>query len=229
MSFNVLESNMKCSCLKSFLIHRGTYFSSIMQWLQLSSILSQASPWATLVTLLTFLTTTPNNSNILKYCSTSLADVVMMSVLAARRMAGMAQPMARAMSLARPEERVTATLIPGDGVGPELVASMEEVFRAISVPVDFEVFFLSEVHAALSTPIDTVVDSITRNGLCLKGVLTTPSVSATGEADTLNIRLRNQLDLYANVVKVQSVEGVRARHGPAANPPSDPIDLVVIR
>jgi len=153
----------------------------------------------------------------------------MMSVLAARRMAGLAQPIARAMSAARPEERVTATLIPGDGVGPELVASMEEVFRAISVPVDFEVFFLSEVHASLSTPIDTVVDSITKNGLCLKGILTTPSVSATGEADTLNIRLRNQLDLYANVVKVQSVEGVRARHGPAASPPSDPIDLVVIR
>merc|ERR1712203_1123884 len=129
----------------------------------------------------------------------------------------------------RAEERITATLIPGDGVGPELVASVEEVFRSISVPVDFEVYFMSEVHSALSTPVDTVVDSIARNGLCLKGILTTPSVSATGEPDTLNIRLRRSLDLYANVVKVQSVPGVKARHSYSANPPTDPVDLVVIR
>ena len=133
------------------------------------------------------------------------------------------------MMSTRAEERITATLIPGDGVGPELVASVEEVFRSISVPVDFEVYFMSEVHSALSTPVDTVVDSIARNGLCLKGILTTPSVSSTGEADTLNIRLRRSLDLYANVVKVQSVPGVKARHGPLADPPSDPVDLVVIR
>merc|ERR1719348_2321071 len=79
---------------------------------------------------------------------------------------------------------------------------------------------MSEVHSALSTPVDTVVDSIARNGLCLKGILTTPSVSSTGEADTLNIRLRRSLDLYANVVKVQTVPGVKARHGPLANPPT---------
>ena len=124
----------------------------------------------------------------------------MLSVLASRRVAG---PVARAMvarampravegmeGLAGPramsslsmagvpgrEERVLATLVPGDGVGPELVASMEEVraslfllfltlfllylplapllplqvFRAISVPVDFEVFFLSEVQYSSS-------------------------------------------------------------------------------
>merc|ERR1711892_1318125 len=76
----------------------------------------------------------------------------------------------------RPEDRVTATLIPGDGVGPELVASVEEVFKAAAVPMDFEVYFMSEVHSALSVPVKTVVDSIARNGLCLKGILTTPSL-----------------------------------------------------
>jgi len=129
----------------------------------------------------------------------------------------------------RPEERVTATLIPGDGVGPELVASMEEVFRSISVPVDFEVYFMSEVHSALSAPVETVVESIVRNGLCIKGILTTPSISFTGEADTLNIRLRNTLDLYANVVNVKSIPGVRARHGPSADPPTSPLNLTIIR
>ena len=122
---------------------------------------------------------------------------------------------------ARPDERVTATLIPGDGVGPELVASVEEVFKAAGVPMDFEVYFMSEVHSALSAPIPSVVESIRRNGLCLKGILTTPSFSASGERDTLNIRMRNTLDLYANVVQVKSIPGVKSRH-------SD-IDLVIIR
>ena len=124
-------------------------------------------------------------------------------------------------SAVRPEERVTATMIPGDGVGPELVASVEEVFKAAGVPMDFEVYFMSEVHSALSAPIPSVVDSIKRNGMCLKGILTTPSFSASGERDTLNIRMRNTLDLYANVVQVKSIPGVNSRH-------SD-IDLVIIR
>ena len=93
-----------------------------------------------------------------------------------------------ATAAARREDRVTATLIPGDGVGPELVASVEEVFKAQGVPMDFEVYFMSEVHSALSAPTETVVESIRRNGLCMKGILTTPSFSASGEADTLNIR-----------------------------------------
>ena len=37
-----------------------------------------------------------------------------------------------------PKERVTATLIPGDGVGPEMVTAVEEVFKAAGVPMDFE-------------------------------------------------------------------------------------------
>ena len=93
---------------------------------------------------------------------------------------------AAALSSFRAEDRVTATLIPGDGVGPELVASVEEVFKAAGVPMDFEVYFMSEVHSALSAPVPAVVESIRRNGLCLKGILTTPSFSASGERETLN-------------------------------------------
>ena len=121
----------------------------------------------------------------------------------------------------RPEDRLTATLIPGDGVGPELVASVEEVFKAAGVPMDFEVFFMSEIHSSLSSPMSQVTESIRRNGMCLKGILTTPSFSASGERDTLNIRMRNKLDLYANVIQVKSIPGVKSRH-------SD-IDLVIIR
>ena len=123
------------------------------------------------------------------------------ALLSTSRRSSVLKHSAAALS-SRPEDRVTATLIPGDGVGPELVASVEEVFKAAGVPMDFEVYFMSEVHSALSTPVSTVVESIRRNRLCLKGILTTPSFSASGESDTLNIRMRKQLDLYANVVKV---------------------------
>ncbi len=55
--------------------------------------------------------------------------------------------------------------------------------------------------------------------MCLKGILQTPAFS--NERETLNIKIRNKLDLYANVVKVKSMEGVRCKH--------NNVDLVVIR
>ncbi|GLV34245.1 Isocitrate dehydrogenase 3b [Carabus blaptoides fortunei] len=121
----------------------------------------------------------------------------------------------------RPDTRVTCTLIPGDGVGPELVYSVQEVFKAAGVPVDFESYFFSEVNPTLSAPLDQVAASITKNRVCLKGILATPDYSHTGELQTLNMKLRNELDLYANVVHVKSLPGVRSRHGN--------IDCVIIR
>lgn len=121
----------------------------------------------------------------------------------------------------KPEGRTTCTLIPGDGVGPELIYSVQEVFKAVSVPVDFEPFFLSEVNPALSSPLEDVVASIRKNKICLKGILATPDFSRTGELQTLNMKLRNELDLYANVVHVASLPGVKTRH--------QGIDAVVIR
>lgn len=121
----------------------------------------------------------------------------------------------------KPEGRTTCTLIPGDGVGPELIYSVQEVFKAANVPVDFEPFFLSEVNPALSSPLEDVVASIKKNKICLKGILATPDYSRTGELQTLNMKLRNELDLYANVVHVASLAGVKTRHSN--------IDAVVIR
>ncbi len=112
-------------------------------------------------------------------------------------------------------------MIPGDGVGPELVHSVQEVFQAADVPVDFEPFFLSEVNPALSAPLDKVVESIERNKICLKGILASPDYSRTGELQTMNMKLRTELDLYANVVHVASLPGVKTRH--------QGIDAVVIR
>uniref|UniRef100_A0A1B6D7T9 Isocitrate dehydrogenase [NAD] subunit, mitochondrial n=1 Tax=Clastoptera arizonana TaxID=38151 RepID=A0A1B6D7T9_9HEMI len=123
--------------------------------------------------------------------------------------------------ISRPEGRTKCTLIPGDGVGPELVYSVQEVFKAANIPVDFEMFFLSEVNRPLSAPLEDVANSIMRNGICLKGILATPDYSHTGELQTLNMKLRNALDLYANVVHVKTLPGIKVRH--------QNIDAVIIR
>lgn len=121
----------------------------------------------------------------------------------------------------RPESRIACTLIPGDGVGPELVYSVQEVFKAANCPVDFEPFFFSEVNPTMSCSLEEVSASIRKNKLCLKGILTTPDFSHTGELQTLNMKLRNELDLFANVVHVRSLPGVKNRH--------KNIDCVIIR
>ncbi|XP_055313315.1 isocitrate dehydrogenase [NAD] subunit beta, mitochondrial [Sitodiplosis mosellana] len=122
---------------------------------------------------------------------------------------------------AKPEKRIRCTLIPGDGVGPELVYSVQEVFKAANVPVDFETFFFSEINPVLSSKLEDVTASIQKNKICLKGILATPDYSRTGELQTLNMKLRNELDLFANVVHVRSLPGVKTRH--------NNIDCVIIR
>jgi isocitrate dehydrogenase (NAD+) len=58
--------------------------------------------------------------------------------------------------------------------------------------------------------------------LChLQGILATPDYSHTGELQTLNMKLRNELDLYANVVHVKSLPGIKCRHSN--------VDCVIIR
>lgn len=69
------------------------------------------------------------------------------------------------------EGKVKCTLIPGDGVGPELVVSVQNVFKAANVPVEFEPYFLSEVNPTLSAPLEQVSNSIARNRVCLKVIL----------------------------------------------------------
>lgn len=128
------------------------------------------------------------------------------------------QPLSAATSK---EYRTKVTLIPGDGVGPELMYSVQEVFKAAGVPVDFETFFLSEVNPVLSANIEDVIASIRKNKICLKGILATADYSHTGDLQSLNMKLRTELDLYANVVHVRSLPGVNTRH--------KNIDCVVIR
>lgn len=64
----------------------------------------------------------------------------------------------------------------------------------------------------MSVPLDTVVESISRNGIALKGILSTPFSTFSGELQSLNMLLRKKLDLFANVVHVKSLKGINTRH-----------------
>lgn len=92
--------------------------------------------------------------------------------------------------MSRPQQNIKCTLIPGDGVGPELAECVKAVFSAISVPIDFEEVFLSEIHHTISAPLETAIDSVKKNGICLKGTLETPLNSLTGELQAWNMKIR---------------------------------------
>lgn len=108
--------------------------------------------------------------------------------------------------------KLKCTLIPGDGVGPELCLAVKNVLSAISVPIDFEEFFLSEINPSMSVPLETVVNSIKNNGIALKGILSSPAMNTSGDLQTLNMKIRKQLDLFANVVHIRSMAGFKTKH-----------------
>ncbi len=112
------------------------------------------------------------------------------------------------------------TLIPGDGIGPELAEAARRVLDASGVAFDWEVQDAGEaVMAQYGTPLpDHVVESIRRNRLALKGPITTP----VGKGfRSVNVSLRQALGLYANLRPARSMQGVRTRF--------ENIDLVIVR
>ncbi|XP_071827086.1 isocitrate dehydrogenase [NAD] subunit beta, mitochondrial-like [Apostichopus japonicus] len=118
------------------------------------------------------------------------------------------------------EVRRSVTLIPGDGVGPDLMESVKEVFRSAAVPVDFEELHLSEIQHRNTAKVEEVVESLKRNHVALKGIIHTPTGNI-GELQTLNMKLRRNLDLFAGVVRCRSIPGVKGRFSN--------LDFVIIR
>src|SRR4030042_2538332 len=92
----------------------------------------------------------------------------------------------------------TVTLIPGDGIGPEVSRAMQRVVEATGVEIAWEVQEAGEAAIEkYGTPLpDHVVDSIRRNKVGIKGPVTTPI--GTGFR-SVNVGLRKALDLYANL------------------------------
>src|SRR5206468_5972245 len=97
-----------------------------------------------------------------------------------------------------------ATLIPGDGIGPEITEATLQVLGAMGAAFDWDEQFggMSAVEKA-GTPLpNATLDSIRRTGLALKGPLTTP---VGGGYRSVTVALRQEFDLYANVRPVQSI------------------------
>ncbi|MGZ6140598.1 MAG: isocitrate dehydrogenase (NAD(+)) [Myxococcaceae bacterium] len=117
-------------------------------------------------------------------------------------------------------ERRKVSLIPGDGIGPEVMAATVRVLEALGAPLDFEHCDAgSEVISKYGTnlPRETL-DSVLRNGVALKG----PTGTQIGAGlPSANVALRKGLDLYAALRPVRSVPNLKTRY--------EDVDLVVVR
>jgi isocitrate dehydrogenase (NAD+) len=112
------------------------------------------------------------------------------------------------------------TLIPGDGIGPELAEATRRVLDASGVAFDWEVVEAGEaVIAEYGTPLpEHVLESIRRNRIALKGPITTP----VGEGfRSVNVTLRQTLGLYANLRPARSIKGLETRY--------EDVDLIIVR
>lgn len=112
------------------------------------------------------------------------------------------------------------TLIPGDGIGPEISNSVQKIFDAAEVPINWESVDVTPVKSPdgkFRIPLKAI-DSVTKNRIGLKGPLATP----VGKGhQSLNLALRKQFNLFANVRPCKSIEGYKT--------PYTNVDLVTIR
>ena len=103
----------------------------------------------------------------------------------------------------------TITLIPGDGIGPEIITSAVEVIEATGVKINWEYqeAGLSAIEKYKDPLPGHVLESVTRNKVLLKGPLTTPVGSGFR---SVNVALRKEFDLYVNLRPVRSFEGIQS-------------------
>lgn len=113
------------------------------------------------------------------------------------------------------------TFIPGDGIGPEIAAATQRVLEATGVAFDWDLQHAgAEVMASnAGNPLpQQTIDSIRATTVAIKGPITTPVGSGFR---SVNVALRRELDLYAQVRPCKSYAGVRSRY--------DAIDLIIVR
>ncbi|HSN87216.1 MAG TPA: isocitrate dehydrogenase (NAD(+)) [Thermoanaerobaculia bacterium] len=116
--------------------------------------------------------------------------------------------------------RTTVTLIPGDGIGPEVSQAAVRVFEAAGAEIDWERQIAgAEAVEKYGNPLPPeVLESIRRNCVALKGPVTTP----VGKGfKSINVQLRQELDLYANLRPARSLPSIPSRF--------ENVDIVVVR
>ena len=114
----------------------------------------------------------------------------------------------------------TITLIPGDGIGPEIVAATVRIIEAAGVDIEWETQILgAQAQEKFGTTLpEPTIESIKRNKVALKG----PQMTPVGKGFTsVNVGLRKALDLYANVRPIKTLPNVPSRY--------TDIDLVIVR
>ncbi|NBO37213.1 isocitrate dehydrogenase (NAD(+)) [bacterium] len=112
------------------------------------------------------------------------------------------------------------TLIPGDGIGPEISDAVTKILAATGVEISWETQESGEASALAGKGVmpDATIESIARNRIALKGPTTTPT---GGGHQSANVTLRKRLDLYANVRPAKSLPGYKTRF--------DNIDMIIVR
>jgi len=116
--------------------------------------------------------------------------------------------------------RHKVTLIPGEGIGPEVSAAVRRILEAAGVQIDWE-----EIEGRTDKETEkgqlvnqAAVESVRHNGVALKGPMGT---AIAGGAPSVNVALRKTLDLYANLRPVKNMPGVKSR--------IDDVDIVLVR
>lgn len=112
------------------------------------------------------------------------------------------------------------TLIPGDGIGPEITNSVVKIIEASGLKIDWDVQNAgSDVAEIEGTPLpQRVIDSIKKNKIALKAPVTTPIGKGFR---SINVALRKELDLYANLRPCKNLPGIKTRF--------ENVDLVIVR
>ncbi|XP_022126354.2 probable isocitrate dehydrogenase [NAD] subunit alpha, mitochondrial isoform X1 [Pieris rapae] len=112
------------------------------------------------------------------------------------------------------------TLIPGHGIGPEITVAVQKIFEAAKVPIEWDEVDVTAVRGPdgkFGIP-QRAIDSVNENKIGLKGPLMTP----VGKGyRSLNLALRKEFDLYANVRPCKSLDGIKTLY--------DNVDVVTIR
>src|SRR5262252_6228843 len=121
--------------------------------------------------------------------------------------------------------RHKVTLLPGEGIGPEVSHAVRRILAAAGVQIDWEEIDARAADASGSVKPNggsvlnqTAVDSVRRNKVALKGPMTT---AVAGGAPSVNVALRKTLDLYANLRPVKNLPGVKSRF--------ENVDVVLVR
>lgn len=112
------------------------------------------------------------------------------------------------------------TLIPGDGIGPEVANAMVRVVEASGAKIEWERVdageaLIEDYNTAIP---DYVIDSIKKNKIAIKGPITTPIGKGF---KSVNVTLRQKLDLYVNLRPIKSFKGIKSRY--------EDVDLVIVR